>query len=162
MEVTEEMRRAVYAADCEAQGHMWDTSRLIGQTDDPLLGDGVPATVVRAPDPDQLPHLACRRCDLVWLLMDEPGHGYDAALAQAQARVGGAATTPPDAFQPRLPRGVHSKAERAEREQAARELGMGSPYGHGHGQGQTTQPAAEPEVPAAAVIEYGPKPGRTK
>lgn len=129
IEVTEEMRRAVYAQDCKGSGHLFDTASAVGVTDEvlPENPSGAPTIVLRAPDPSQLPHLLCRRCGQVWLVLDEPGYGYDDAVTKALARVGGPGGTPSDAFTPRRPRGVLTEAELQQR--------------HGHAPAIAAQPA---------------------
>lgn len=87
IEVTEEMRQAVYQADCDAHGHMFDLVDVLGQTDR-LSPAGLPLPALRARDATQLPHLSCRRCRKVWLVIDEPGGDYAAAVVKVAARFG--------------------------------------------------------------------------
>lgn len=76
MEITEEQRVAVLVQACAEQGHLIDIDEAI--SDDPGISDHMPTINVRARDGDSLPHLRCRRCPMVWLVM--PGiAGYDAA-----------------------------------------------------------------------------------
>lgn len=86
IEVTEEMRRAVYTADCEAQGHIMDISNAVGVT----RAHGVAGTYapdVLGPDDETLPHLSCRRCGRVWLVIDESGVDYPDAVSKLTAKV---------------------------------------------------------------------------
>lgn len=117
IEVTPEMRAAVYEADCAAYGHMWDTSNMLGSTDEvlPESVSGLPTTVVRAKDGALMPHLGCQRCSKVWLVFDEPGDNYEDAVARALNRVGGDQTTPDDAFKPRRRPGVLTAKEKEDR-----------------------------------------------
>lgn len=107
VEVTEEVRRAVYAADCEDFGHVWDMSNVLGGTDEANPKDprGVPMTVLRARDPELMPHISCQRCGRVWLVIDEPGDTYDDAVQNVRKRIG-AAKAGRDAFRPKKRRGI--------------------------------------------------------
>lgn len=78
IEVTDEMRQAVYEADCAAKGHMFVFDKVF-QTD-----GGVP--VVSGPDESTLPYVRCQRCTKVWLLIDEPGNDYTDAVAKLRGR----------------------------------------------------------------------------
>lgn len=75
-EVTEEMRRAVYAADCEALGHIPDANTAIVAAG-PARGGGGD---VGGPDDETLPHMRCRRCGSVWLMWPERFDTYAAAV----------------------------------------------------------------------------------
>ncbi|AEA27933.1 hypothetical protein Psed_5808 [Pseudonocardia dioxanivorans CB1190] len=79
IEVTDEMRQAVYEADCEAKGHMFVFDRMFQSTDGHT-------SVVSGPDPDTLPHVRCQRCPKVWLLIDDPGNDYADAVAKLRGR----------------------------------------------------------------------------
>lgn len=81
MDVTEEMRAAVYTADCDRLGHIPDISQAI--SNDP----GVNMIRIRAEDPSMLPHISCRRCGRVWLIAEESGQGYDDAIERRNQRV---------------------------------------------------------------------------
>lgn len=85
MDVTDEMRMAVYAADCEATGHDIDNVNTLLRMSD-LAG----------PDDDTLPHLTCNRCRQVWVLAADPGADYPDAVAKEKARV-----KDPDRIKPR-------------------------------------------------------------
>lgn len=144
IEVTDELRRAVYAADCERLGHWYDMGAIVGHTDDVLPENptGLPTAVLRAPDPTQMPHLLCRRCGKVWLVIDEPGDGYDDAVEKVTRRMGGP-TLPAEALKPRRPRGVFTRDELEERGKqrqraALEQIGLDPDdpnvpsHGHGH------------------------------
>lgn len=68
LEVTDEMRKAVYEADCAAQGHIPNYNNIF------LNGSPAPGT----PE-DVLPHIFCIRCRKVWLVIDEPADDYESA-----------------------------------------------------------------------------------
>lgn len=76
VDVTDEMRRAVYDADCDRRGHVPDISQLI--SNDPTVFPDENTIRIRAEDPDTVPHLFCKRCGKVWLVVD-PAVDYDAA-----------------------------------------------------------------------------------
>lgn len=134
IEVTPEMRAAVYEADCKARGHIWDTTNMLSATDEilPESTNGYPTTVVRAQDATQMPHLKCSRCERVWLVMDEPGNDYEDAVARAINRVGGDTKTPADAFKPRRQPGVLTAEEKAERLEKLKGAFTSSPWMAGH------------------------------
>lgn len=76
MEITEEQRAAVLAQMCAEQGHLIDIDEAI--SDDPDIDEHQPTINVRARDADSVPHLRCKRCPTVWLVM--PGApSYEAA-----------------------------------------------------------------------------------
>lgn len=75
MEITEEMRRAVYAQDCAQYGHVPDYSNLAVGTEPRALND------------QQLPHVVCRRCQLVWVMMPIEGSNYDDAATKLRGKL---------------------------------------------------------------------------
>lgn len=83
MEVTEEMRAAVLAAECERYGHIIDINEAI--SDDPTVYPEEHTVTIRAREDDTIPHLKCQRCPTVWLII-EGVHGYDAAEEALNAR----------------------------------------------------------------------------
>jgi hypothetical protein len=100
IEVTEEMRRAVYALDCDAKGHLVDFSNAVGLTAVPNANGGsYPAQDVLGPNDETLPHLTCRRCGRVWLIVEDAGDNYPDAVARLQGKV-----LNPDDFKPRKKR----------------------------------------------------------
>lgn len=82
IEVTPELRAAVYAADCQQMGHLIDVKVGYGEQDD------VDVLTGRAGEDDELPHVYCRRCGRVWVIVaDSPGVDYDQAEAQILDRL---------------------------------------------------------------------------
>lgn len=78
--VTPEMRQAVYAADCLEHGHLLDPK--VG------YGPGNDLDVLSGRDADELPHVRCRRCSKVWVILaDDPADGYEAAEEKVTKRV---------------------------------------------------------------------------
>lgn len=71
--VTEEMRQAVYDADCERLGH------LLNQTNAMSLDGG--GRRIRGPE-GQMPHITCNRCGRAWIVLPRDGRNY----AQAERR----------------------------------------------------------------------------
>jgi hypothetical protein len=72
MEVTPEMRAAVYADDCKTQGHLLDyTYVFIIEDGEGYIPPGVPE--------DMIPHVRCMRCHRVWLLVEESAATYEEA-----------------------------------------------------------------------------------
>lgn len=85
MEVTEEMRAAVLAAECDRHGHLIDIDEAISA--DPDLGDPNEHTVtIRSREADTIPHIRCKRCPTVWLIV-QGAAGYDAAEAELNDRL---------------------------------------------------------------------------
>lgn len=110
--VTPELRAAVYAADCKARGHIYDVMVGYGATDDPDVIAGRPAGDGVS---DELPHLYCRRCQRVWLVLaDSPGVSYDDAEEKVTARL--------KAADPLVTRAKGVREQRIRRRVAAAEL----------------------------------------
>lgn len=91
IEVTDEMRAAVYAADCELKGHAFQIGELFHTVSVPaeqrdLVGDPF-KKVLGSRDADKLPSLSCSRCNKVWLVMEDPGTSYADAEAQLAAKL---------------------------------------------------------------------------
>lgn len=78
IQVTREMRLAVYAEDCERLGH-------VVTLDHAVQFEGLVGRV--AGPEDQLPHLTCMRCTKVWLVVEVPGDDYDAAEADLNTKL---------------------------------------------------------------------------
>lgn len=78
MAVTDEQRREARDLDCAELGH-------ILTFDNALLLEGR-AGRVAGPDGKQA-HIECRRCMKVWLVVEEPEQGYDAATVALDARL---------------------------------------------------------------------------
>jgi hypothetical protein len=83
IKVTEEMRRAVFADMCERQGHAFTLDSLIQTT----YTDGFAGNHIKAKTDGQLPHVRCSRCDKTWLVVDDPGEGYDNAVKKFRDRL---------------------------------------------------------------------------
>jgi hypothetical protein len=86
--VTDEVRQAVYEADCELKGHDFQISGLFHTQptshEEREKGVGPFKKIIGSPDEDKLPHLSCGRCNRVWIVMDTPGNNYDEAFAGMQ------------------------------------------------------------------------------
>lgn len=80
--VTPEMRAAVYAADCQEQGHLLMFHNAMYSS-----GRSLQADSVGAQDHTQLAHIFCRRCGCVWLVIEHAAPSYEEALAQLDAVV---------------------------------------------------------------------------
>lgn len=84
MQISDEVRAAVLAEQCETQGHdlvMNNVQTGAGQT-----GDRVIMTV--GCDGNRSPHVVCARCDRTWLVLEHGAIGYDAAEADLIERLG--------------------------------------------------------------------------
>jgi hypothetical protein len=77
IEVTEEMRRAVYGADCKEHGHIISIENLINNDNSLNPNENVSSLGVVSKVEGTLPHVFCKRCHKVWLVIDEPGDSYD-------------------------------------------------------------------------------------
>lgn len=78
MEVTPEMRAAVYEQDCREKGHLLayeNAMQLYGSSGQVMGPDG------------QQAHITCRRCPKVWLVVEEPGENYVAATVALDAKL---------------------------------------------------------------------------
>lgn len=83
--VTEEMRQAVYAADCKALGHIFDVSVGYGPQSDP---DVISSRPDEFGEDTMLPHIICRRCPRVWIVMaDQPSNSYEEAEQKVVERM---------------------------------------------------------------------------
>lgn len=83
IEVTDEMRRAVFLEMCVNQGHSYSIQSMFRSQSST---DGN-QTEIGSPDQDLLPHVYCTRCEKTWLVLDEPGDNYDDAETKARARM---------------------------------------------------------------------------
>jgi hypothetical protein len=79
VEVTPEMRAAVYEQDCADQGH-------IPTFDNALRFDAARVGRIKGPDGKQ-PHIECLRCHKVWLVVEDPGDDYEAATIALDAKL---------------------------------------------------------------------------
>jgi hypothetical protein len=91
IDVTEEMRQAVYAADCDVKGHEFQIGDLFQTVPVPAVqrdAVGVPfKKMLGSSDADRLPSISCGRCNKVWLVMDAPAASYADAEAQLAAKL---------------------------------------------------------------------------
>lgn len=95
IEVTEEMRAAVYAADCERLGHMINVQSAFSGV--PVTGETASATDLLGPDADKLPYISCFRCGNVWVVIPESAGSYDATTAKIKADLKN-----PDSLKPKV------------------------------------------------------------
>lgn len=114
IEVTDEMRAAVYAADCTEQGHQVSVQEAIRPDPDAPVGSY--RMDVRGPD-GEIAHLRCTRCGQVWLVIEEPAVDYAGAVSRLRARVKN-----PDEVVPKTRRSRTTRTAEPDR-------------GHGHGHG---------------------------
>jgi hypothetical protein len=78
LEVTDEMRKAVYTADCSARGHIFAEMSTL------LTLDAGQRYWVSGPEGKRA-HLMCSRCGSVWMLAQEDGEeGADYADAETK------------------------------------------------------------------------------
>jgi hypothetical protein len=82
--VTDEMRQAVYEADCDLKGHEFLISDLFHTEpttpEERDNGAGPFKKTLGSSNEDKLPHLSCARCNRVWIVMDTPGNSYSEAF----------------------------------------------------------------------------------
>ena len=79
--VTDEMRQAVHEEDCGRLGHdlaLDDAFQFIPGSLSPRLG---------ARDAKTIPHMRCRRCGHVFLILEDGGSDYAEAEAKFKARL---------------------------------------------------------------------------
>lgn len=79
MEITPEMRAAVYEQDCGRLGHLPSLDNALR-----FIGEG--GTQIGGPV-EQQAHITCRRCGKVWLVVEEPGQDYAAATVAFDAKL---------------------------------------------------------------------------
>lgn len=108
IEVTDEMRAAVYAADCERFGHQFQVSTVIRSAGEPNPNDphGIPKPEIAGPD-GQLPYISCGRCTKVWLVMENEEDDYQVAVEHFREKL----KNPGDAQTKRPPRRPRSTTE---------------------------------------------------
>lgn len=77
IEITDEMRQAVYEDDCEREGHQPNISTMFGP---PI--EGIPSVLVEVigPNDETFPHVSCNRCGYVWLVLPQAFKTYDEAV----------------------------------------------------------------------------------
>lgn len=88
--INEAVRRAVLLEECESYGHQFSMKNAVsvGETPNPNNEGDWPNLEVKSQDESQLPHIQCTKCHSVWIVIDEPGFGYDDALRRVQKRMG--------------------------------------------------------------------------
>lgn len=91
IEVTEEMRQAVYEADCDVKGHAFQIGDLFHSQPVPAeqrdaVGNPF-KKVLGSHEDDKLPSISCGRCNKVWLVIEDPGSSYDDAVTKLKNRV---------------------------------------------------------------------------
>lgn len=79
IQVTPEMREAVYAEDCKINGHLIDITNMFQISDEDSRA-GRHAPDVQGPDDETFAHIFCRRCSRVWIVFEEGGRDYDQAV----------------------------------------------------------------------------------
>jgi len=84
LQVTPNMRRAVYEEDCQINGHIYNFSDLLGGRD---VGEEEVQVVDLIGHDDKIPHIHCSRCNKVWLVVEVPGIDYDDAVAKLEKRL---------------------------------------------------------------------------
>jgi hypothetical protein len=85
IEVTPELRRAVYSADCKKLGHVLDVKVAYGEQEDPDVLAGRPDG---RDEIWELPYVYCRRCQRVWMILaDSPADSYEDAEQAIAARL---------------------------------------------------------------------------
>jgi hypothetical protein len=92
VEVTDEMRRAVYVADCGARGHNFSQLSTMFHMDE-MTGNHT----LKGP-PGKRPHIMCQRCGSVWILAQEEGEegaSYDDAETKFANKLKNAADAKP-------------------------------------------------------------------
>ncbi len=80
LEVTDEMRKAVFAELCETQGHALSMAEALRTGDDNRF-------TVTSSDPNKLPHITCTRCGIAWVVVNEAGTSYEDAEEKLRGRL---------------------------------------------------------------------------
>jgi hypothetical protein len=124
IEVTDEIRRAVWAEECQRiGGHDIDTGAAFAwsaaYSAQSVASQATGQAVQNLADTDeQLPHLACRRCGRTWLVVPLEGIDYDDAERALYALLQGDS---------QLAKRIVRHRSRRERRRAERERGEGDP-----------------------------------
>lgn len=82
IEVTDEMRQAVHEEDCARLGHDFALEDAFQS-----VPGGSPYPQLGARDSEAIPHLRCRRCARVFLIIEDGGNDYDDAAEKLKARL---------------------------------------------------------------------------
>jgi hypothetical protein len=114
VEITDEIRRAVWAEECQRiGGHDIDDRAAFSWS----AGTGQAGQRLADTD-EQLPHLVCRRCGRTWLVVPLEGVDYDDAERALYALLQG---------DTQLAKRIVRHRSRRERRRAERERGEGDP-----------------------------------
>lgn len=94
--IDEATRAAVLAAECAGKGHIHLFENMLGASQ-----NGGSTDIIAAPDPSQMPHVVCRRCGKVWIVIETTGCCYDDAIGEVAAvMTDSALITPPPRPEP--------------------------------------------------------------
>ena len=85
MEVTPEMRAAVYADDCVIEGHIISIENMM--SNNPHIKPKEYSPEIRSENEGEFPHIFCRRCKKVWLIIEDPGTDYEDAETKLQGKL---------------------------------------------------------------------------
>ncbi len=83
IQITDEMRRAVLLEMCETQGHAYSLQNILRTNVD----DVHTHLYIGVDENNVLPYVSCLRCEKTWILIDEPGDGYDDAEMKIRKRL---------------------------------------------------------------------------
>lgn len=92
--ITDEMRQAVHAEDCERNGHLVDLTNMFER------GQGTGRGNIRSSD-GSLPHIVCTHCGATFIVDEVPAPDYAAAEKQFNDRLLPAHRQPPRKRAPR-------------------------------------------------------------
>ncbi len=81
IEITDEMRQAVYAELCETDGHALSLRETF------VFDDAHQKQLVGSPDETKMPNISCTRCERTWLVLSEAGIGYEDAEEKLRGRL---------------------------------------------------------------------------
>lgn len=90
IELTDEMRQAVHEEECANIGHNPDISTMFTFAD-PHTGRSTEA-LVAGPDDETFPHVSCKRCGFVWLVIPDPSKNYNEAVQDLNKMIADPAT----------------------------------------------------------------------
>lgn len=118
MEITDSMRAAVLAEQCQQLGHDPDFGQVRRPSPEVNPHDprGIPLMEIRADDSQRMPHIVCARCGIVWLIIDEPGDTYEHAVERLAERFDVSVDDPKmsprwDQYGPHMERAVEEEPE---------------------------------------------------
>ncbi len=81
LEVTDEMRQAVYAELCETDGHALSLQQAF------VFDVDHQNQTVGSPDETKMPNIYCTRCKRTWLVLIEPGTSYEDAEEKLRGKL---------------------------------------------------------------------------